>query len=177
MAPLTRYPHLCLSVLSLLLMSVTTSADERFSTGEPTTRWLAAYSLAAGLGPLGSQGPELRVWIDNVMFGEVHGLVISQSSIVECDTNWKITGSVETVKSARCKKRPGPNRRLEALMLLGDLSKLNGKELDCGVQDGADVFVEGKDTTATFAFFAGNPQECNDQGSILVTRLLKMLDH
>jgi hypothetical protein len=110
------------------------------------------------------------------MSGKIHGFVISKNAFIECDTSWEITGSVETVKSAQCTPRHAPNRRRSALILLRELSKFDGKELECGLQDGSDVFVEGKDSVGSFALFAGNPEMCSDRGSVLVATLLKILE-
>ena len=165
----------CLAVLILALTNGTAYSDERFDASEALSHRLAAYSRAASLAPLGSHGPELRVWVDGVMFGKIRGFVISRNGVIECETSWDIDGSVVTVKSVRCKPRTVSDRARRALSLLPELSNLNGKELDCGVEDGSDVFLEGWNSLGSFVLFAGNPSSCRDPGSVLVTRLLKIL--
>lgn len=170
-----RYQTLCLISLCLLLASEAATPSERFDLRSPIPEQVAAYSRAAKLGPLGSNGVELRVWIDNVMFASLQGFAIANTGLRKCETTYDLTDWVVTVKPAKCRPTGTPDRGRRALALLQDLSKLDGKELGCGVQDGADIFVEGTTSGRRFAFIAGNPDFCTDAGSRLVSHLLKII--
>ena len=168
--------YLLSSVLSFasVLTAERVVADEKFNLGEPAVHRLDAYSRAAKLRPIDASRPELRVWVDNVMFGEITGFVISTSGATECHSKWHIEGLVMTVTAARCNPIAGFKQQ-EALALLGDLSKLNGKELGCGAMDGSDVSIDGSAFGQRFEVFASNPDVCRDSGSVLVAKLLRIV--
>jgi hypothetical protein len=166
-----RYQNLCLISLCLLLANEAATPSESFDLRSPIPEQLAAYSRAAKLGPLGSKGVELRVWIDNVMLASLQGFAIANTGLSECETSYTLKDRVVTVKPAKCKPTGTPDRGRRALAQLHDLSKLDGKELGCGAVDGADIYVEGTTSGRRFAFIAGNPDSCTDAGS----RLSKVL--
>lgn len=170
-----RRPALLL--LTLAVATVVASADVRVSLNAPLAQRLAAYAQAAKLPPLGSHGPEIRVWVDDLMEERLDGFIITRAGIARCKTRYQnIRGSIYMVKSTRCKPMRERRAGLRALALLKNLSVFNGKELDCGWQDGDVDYVEGGRSARTFAFEANNPEQCSDTGSRLATKLLIIID-
>jgi len=171
----TRPRGASLLLVSLMLVSEIAIAGAWFDLSEPVSHWLAAFSRAANLEPLGSTGPELRVWSSEPMLGTIHGFAVTNTKVIECETASHITSSTDTIDSARCKSSETSERQRQALAFLKDLSNFDGKELDCGLQDGQDYFVEGSESGRHFAFSAGNPDSCKDAGSLLVSKMLKTI--
>jgi len=104
----------------------------------------------------------MRVWIDNVMSGELHGFRDLQEHLHRMRNQVGDRRLSTNSEACAVQAKINEHRRRNALALIRDLSHFDGKELGCGAQDGSDVFVEGKDSVKSFALFAGNPQSCHD---------------
>src|SRR5271156_3082843 len=51
--------------------------------------WLDAYARASGLHPLnGTEGPILRIWIQDVMIGDSLGFVVTSNTTLVCRTSY-----------------------------------------------------------------------------------------
>lgn len=177
-----RSGHAWLLLLSILLASGTARADVRLPGNASTARWLKGYSHAARLPPFGARGPEIRVWIESVMTGDLTGYAISGTSMVKCQTFIDVNFLKSTdvisgyvIKSAKCRSVAAPGVAVRALALLKGLSRLNHRLLQCGWQDGGYVLLEGTGATRRFVIEASNPGQCTDPGSRLVTKLLVIL--
>jgi hypothetical protein len=173
LSPDTRSRTASVLIVILMLVSELAIAGAWFDLSEPVSHWLAAFSRAANLEPLGASGPELRVWLSEPMLGTIRGFVVTNARVIECETVSHVTGSTDTIDSARCKSSSISEHQRQALAFLKDLSTLDGKELDCGVRGGHDYFVEGSEAGRHFTFSAGNPDSCQDPGSLLVSKMLK----
>jgi hypothetical protein len=137
---------------------------------------LDAYARATGLRLLAANGPNsLRIWSANVMTGDLWGNVASRDVTLECRTSYDWGTRVTSVKSGRCTVTTPKTNSAEAMKLLSDLAKLDGKEIDCGVQDGESVLVEGVVNGQIFAFYSGNPGSCPDAASALVVKVRKLV--
>lgn len=174
-ARLTLLRGASLLPVGLMLASEIAIAGAWFDLSEPVSHWLAAFSRAASLEPLGSTGPELRVWRSEPLLGTIHGFTVTNARVTRCETTSQVTSSTDTIDSARCKSSNASERQRQALTFLRDLSNFDGKELDCGIQAGQEYFLEGIESGRHFAFSAGNPDSCQDAGSLLVSRVLKTI--
>jgi hypothetical protein len=161
----------------LLPLVLQPARADQFQSDDVAMDRLIAASSATGLLPVGADGPEIRVWIEDVLLGIVHGYVVSKTAVLECDPTWRIntTDAAKNIKLSRCKSMPMRARSREAFDLFRDLAKLDGQNLGCGVRDGSQVFVEGRNPSQRFTLFASNPQWCTDSDSLLVARLLSVL--
>ena len=141
-----------------------------------TTDWLDAYARASGLRPLtGGEAPTLRVWVEDVMLGDSSGYVVTPTATLVCRTSYINRMTSFSIRLARCSSKRPSNQQARALSLLPELARMNGSDLDCGVMDGSEVYLEGVVSGRRFSLAAGNPSLCNDAGSALVTKVLQLL--
>jgi hypothetical protein len=158
-----------LLVLSALINSSSASANEFHR------EMLDRYADYMGLPKLGSQdGDSLRIWVHDVLLGELQGYVVTNSRSLQCLGNGNIQPMDEPHR-ARCIVTTQRTQPKNALSLLGRLEKLDGKEIDCGVQDGDAVYVEGMHDGHIFEFYSGNPGSCSDSDSALVTKAIALV--
>ena len=136
-------------------------------------RTAEAYAESAELTLLrDGDAPELRVWIEDVMSGDVVGHVITANGA----TNYVLHVAVDqrgvvTVTSLG-KSQLQPGRTSASLQdLLSKLQALDGQDWACAV-DGESTTVEGVASGKRFAFHASNSWLCHDDRSTLLRRML-----
>jgi len=157
----------------LALFALINSSNVRAN--ESNRELLDQYAVYMGLPKLGSQdGDSLRIWIHDVLLGELQGYVVTNLRSLQCLGNGNIQSMAKPHRT-RCIVTTQRTRPKKALSLLGPLDKLDGKEIDCGVQDGDAVYVEGMHDGHIFAFYSGNPGSCSDSGSALVTKAIALV--
>jgi hypothetical protein len=154
----------------LLFASFGAAAASSYATGKDLPSAMDAYSRAANLRPLRPSGnDELRIWSRDYMLGSVEGIVISKGGAIKCLATSHYADGTITVDRAKC--RPW-HKGQDALTALEDISALNGKEWDCPVFDGGEIYVDGMAGGKRFNFRVGNPSFCSDSDSKMVVELL-----
>jgi hypothetical protein len=135
------------------------------------------YSRAAGLTPLTGDGqPEIRVWFDNVMVGEITGRVITAEQVTEYALNWRIDDASRMLVTRRANGRHLSDSAPSALTeVLSELRVLDGENWGCG-SDGVGVLLDGVIDGDRFTLSVSNPDFCDDDRSRLVLRSLSSLD-
>jgi hypothetical protein len=137
---------------------------------------LDAYARAVGLRQLTANSPDsLRIWSADVMSGTLWGSVASRGTTLECQTRYDWWPRGTSDKTGHCRVTKSRTNSAEALKFLPDLAKLDKQQIDCGVQDGESVLVEGVVGGQVFAFYSGNPGSCTDAASALVVRVRRFL--
>ncbi len=132
-----------------------------------------AFALGANLPPLRDGDPqEVRVWVDNVMYGEVEGRVTAAESAAEYRLSWDIDDSGQMTVTQRAVRRiPGTPPILSSLLI--ELRTLDGQNWGCAV-DGAGILVDGVVDRHRFVFAVSNPDLCNDERSRLAVRAVNL---
>ena len=154
----------------LVFASFGAAAASSYATGKDLPSAMDAYSHAANLRPLRQSGDdELRIWSRDYMLGSVEGIVISKSGAIKCIATSQYADGIITVARAKC--RPW-HKGQEALATLDEISLLDGKEWDCPVFDGGEIYVDGLRDGKRFTFRVGNPGFCSDHDSKIVVELL-----
>ena len=154
----------------LVFASSGAAAASSYATGKDLPSAMDAYSHAANLRPLRQSGDnELRIWSRDYMLGSVEGIVISKSGATKCIAASQYADGIITVARAKC--RPW-HKGQEALAALDEISLLDGKEWDCPLFDGGEIYVDGLRDGKRFTFRVGNPGFCGDHDSKIVVELL-----
>jgi hypothetical protein len=165
-------------VLALIGVATTSVASESYdlSAHDSTLRAVSAYARASGLPALAAtDGPELRIWFDSVMTGTIYGYVLSNSKALECAASYSLRGETIIVRKGHCHQSRTLRRHRPVLERLKELATLDGRELNCGVEDGAEVYVDGTFDHRRITMVAGNPDLCSDAESKLVADIVKKL--
>jgi hypothetical protein len=167
-------PLICVTLLAACSHGTEASGID-VSHGWPAARFLAAFDRAAGFEASARKGePELRVW-RAPMWGNTTGDVISSSGALACKAIFRNDGLKASVQSVHCvASYMSAQTRHEALNLVGQLSALDGKSWGCAL-GGEAIFIEGFAQHRRFTFLVGNPSDCEDADSRLVTRLVRAL--
>jgi hypothetical protein len=124
--------------MALIGVATTSIASESYdlSPHDSTLRAVNAYGRASGLPALAAtEGPELRIWFDSVMTGKIYGYVLSNSKALECTASYSLRGETIIVSKGHCHQSSALRRRRPVLERLKELATLDGRELDCGVQE------------------------------------------
>lgn len=129
------------------------------------------FALAAGIAPLrNGDRPEVRVWVDNLMFGEVVGRATTADRVAEYTLNWVIDDNVRMILTRRASRRPHANPQPASFSeILSQLQSLDGQNWGCAV-DGVSILVDGVADGHRFAFSVSNPEFCDDDRSRLALR-------
>ena len=139
---------------------------------------LDTYAAKSRLVALKAGGPdEIRFWVSWANFDpdtigyDTEGYVTSNQGSWICRITY--LRREHTPTSGSCKPSTRSADRKALLSNLGELSKLSGKSLDCGVVDGEWMSVDGLYAGQRFTFSSSNPDACQGEASKLVARLLK----
>lgn len=159
-----------MKLLLLLAASFGASAASSYELGKDVSLALDAYSHAANIQPLrGSGDDELRIWSIGSMSGSVFGVVISNDGAIKCHGSYKYAAGTITLGRAKC--RPW-HKGQAALLMLDPVARLDGKEWDCPLFDGSDVYIDGVRNGRRFSLRVGNPWACSDPESKTVMGLV-----
>jgi hypothetical protein len=163
----------------LLSLAMAACANTVWSTDWSTSGLAEAdlYARAAGLTPLrNGGGPEVRVWVENVMFGEVAGRVTTADHVAEYAMNEQLSVSGEAMTVTGRANRPrhliAPPASLAAV--LSELRSLDGQNWGCAA-DGDAILVDGVADGHRLVFSVSNPELCNDDRSRLVLHALDVV--
>lgn len=138
---------------------------------ESTYAHADALALGADIAPLRDGGqPEIRVWADNVMLGEVVGRITTTDEAAEHTLNWRIDDSGAMIFAHRGHRDlPSPASPTSLREALSQLQSLDGQNWGCAV-DGVSILVDGVVDGHRFAFAVSNPDFCDDERSRLAVR-------
>lgn len=157
----------------IFFVSLGAHATESYIVGGDVQASLNAYSRSANFRPLKpSMEDELRIWTQEPMTGRVEGYIISRKSVIRCNATSHYMNGIVTIDRARCRpwhKGKYANSSLDVLF------ELDGKEWDCEILDGYELYAEGVRGNRKLAFRVGNPDGCDDPGSKAVARLINDL--
>ena len=155
------------------LLAQTRDADQRAE----ARRKLNEYAEASRL-PLLKEGDpdEIRIWVTWANFRadtigyETEGYVFEANNARTCRIKYPHSKSTPIKGScARLRKAtvyPPSAFELEAL------ANLSGRELDCGVSDGAWLEIDGAYKGHQFSLGSSNPDQCLDDGSKVVAKIM-----
>jgi hypothetical protein len=159
-----------MKLLFLLAASFVASTASSYQLDKDVSLALDAYSHAANIRPLRDFGDdELRIWSIGSMSGSVVGVVISRGGAIQCHGSYKYAEGTITIGRAKC--RPW-HKGQAALSLLDPVAALDGKEWDCPVFDGSDIYIDGVRNGRRFSLRVGNPWACSDPQSKAVMDLV-----
>ena len=130
-----------------------------------------AFALGANI-PLLRNGdsPDVRVWVYNVLYGEIEGRVSAADGAADYTLSWDLDDSGQMTVTRRATRRIRQISSPESLSgLLTELLTLDGQNWGCAV-DGVGVIVDGVVDRRRFVFAAGNPDLCGDERSRLAVR-------
>jgi hypothetical protein len=140
-------------------------------------RKLNEYALASKLAVLKEGDPDqVRIWVTWANFRvhtigyETKGYVFSDKGAWICRINY--LRSKPTPFSGSCTPEKHRKIQVPSTIEIETLAKLSGRELDCGVLDGAWLEIDGVYNGHPFALGASNPDECTDDGSKLVAQIM-----
>jgi hypothetical protein len=153
----------------LAFASFGATAASSYATGKDLQSAMDAYSHSANLRPLRSGDDELRIWSRDYMVGSVEGIVISKGGAIKCYATSRFADGTITIDRAKC--RPW-HKGQDALAALDDIALLDGKDWNCPVFDGGEIYVDGVRGGKRFTFRVGNPGFCSDPDSKMVVDLL-----
>ncbi len=129
-----------------------------------------ALALGADIAPLRDGGePEIRVWADNVMFGEVVGRITTTDRTAEHTLNWRIDENGAMTLAHRAYRDLPTSASLTLREALSQLHSLDGQNWGC-VVDGVSILVDGVVDGRRFAFAVSNPDFCDDERSRLAVQ-------
>ncbi len=163
-----------------LLMSFGSHATARTVQSEPWResihRTADAYAESAGLTLLrDGDAPELRVWIEDVMSGDVVGRVITASHTTKYTLHVQVDRRGLVTVTSLSKSQLQPGRASASIQgLLSELQTLDGQDWACAV-DGDSTTVEGVASGRRFVFRSSNAWLCQDARSALVGRVLHIV--
>jgi hypothetical protein len=154
----------------LLFVSFGANAASSYVAGGDLRSAMDAYSHAANLRPLRDSGDdELRIWSRDYMGGRIAGLIIFKGGAIKCQATSHYADGTITVDHAKC--RPW-HKGQATLAALDAISLLDGKDWNCPMLDGGEVYIDGVRSGRRFALRVGNPDACSDPDSKVVLDLL-----
>jgi hypothetical protein len=160
----------------VLFASFGANAAEIYATEDSVLSAVNAYSRSADLQPLDSSGAdELRIWTRSYMGGRITGYVISAHRAMKCQTNSSYADGSVTIEPTRCHRIWRWHNNKDAIDALDTLSAMSGKEWDCPMDDGGEIYIDGVRSAKRISLRVGNPNFCDDSESKAVANLLQTL--
>jgi hypothetical protein len=140
-------------------------------------RKLNEYARASKLVVLKEGDPDqVRIWItwanfraDSIGY-ETKGYVFSEKSTQICRI--KYPRSKPTPFTGSCAPEKHRTIKVPSATEIEALANLSGRELNCGVMDGAWLEIDGVYDGHPFALGSSNPDQCTDDGSKVVAQIM-----
>lgn len=178
-----------IALLGLLASSASSVAEELFYVQQlpektrnaeqnaEARRKLNEYAHASKLVVLKEGDPDqVRIWITWANFRadtigyETKGYVFSDRSAWICRI--KYPRSKPTPFTGSCAPEKHRKVQVPSATEIEALANLSGRELDCGVMDGAWLEIDGVYNGHPFALGSSNPDQCTDDGSKVVAQVM-----
>ena len=163
-------------VCLLLCVSFGAIAAESYALDEGVRSAADAYAHAAHLQALHSGGSDqLRVWTQDYLGRRVTGYIAGKRRATKCFTKYHYSDGIVTISDARCQRVFRWDNKRDAIELLDNLSRSDGKQWSCPMLDGGGVIIDGVYDGKRITLSVGNPGACNDPVSKSVMKLLMIL--
>jgi hypothetical protein len=135
------------------------------------------FAHASRLAVLKEGDPDqVRFWVTwanfraNTIGYETTGYVFSDGSAWICRI--KYPRSKPTSFTGNCAPETHRKVQVPSATEIEALANLSGRELECGVMDGAWLEIDGVYNGHPFALGSSNPDQCNDDGSRVVAQVM-----
>ena len=134
-------------------------------------------SRSAGLEPLtGSSRNELRLWvIESLTIRGPRGLIATENGSMQCTRKSEPYGTQLSDKLV-CEDTTARTHAVNALSMLSDLARFDGKSFNCDIYDGSNVIVEGVFAGHLILFSVRNPGVCPGTATALVAKAYDRLN-
>jgi hypothetical protein len=134
---------------------------------------LLVYARSVHISELSDEKPdELRIWMKDYIFGTVLGYTIADGLVKKCSIPVHGAADATATQMGRC-TRHKLQHNSHFVAPLSELQTFDRRSVECGVEDGSGIDVEGVVAGHWFAFHADNPDSCGDTASVLVSKIVK----
>jgi hypothetical protein len=119
---------------------------------------------------------EIRIWMNVATFDpstegvETQGYVVSKRGGFVCKTSGPVVPKGHTEQERSCDQDARMNASA-ARAVLHELAKLSGQRIDCHIEEGYWLEIDGSWNQQRFSFYANNPDSCSAAAAKLVTKV------